>query len=163
MAFEYVKAFSIIYKYVPQWSWYEIYVGYKRKIISKDEVLLYAIWVMDINKDDEKLLTELFITEDVESFFNSIIESAKNYNYNNAISKWIFAIIYASYKENRENIYGVIELLYADFDYPDEISGLVPYMPKQDNATLEEKLEIYVTNKKNELRLVSAHNDLVSL
>jgi hypothetical protein len=72
---------------------------------------------------------------------------------------WLLAVL-AWVLEHRvefEDPLGVVELLYADFDYPQEMQGLVRFMPRQpgqqaDAAALERRWEDFVERASREYR-----------
>lgn len=45
-------------------------------------------------------------------------------------------------------MYDVIDDVYSEFDYPEDISNLIPYMPSNDGRTIEEKLIEYIEDGK---------------
>lgn len=64
-------------------------------------------------------------------------------------SKWIIAIIYDAYINLNNEIYNVIEDIYTEFKYPQEITNLIGYMPCNDGRTMDEKLNKYIEIGRN--------------
>ena len=120
---------------VKEWKWCELKAGLEKKIISKKEIILYAYLIISEDTEQFDRVIELSIAEEEEVEKKSI----ETIN-----SKWIFAIIYDAYIYLGDKVYDVIEDVYAEFEYPDEISNLVKYMPCIDNRPLNVKLDEYI-------------------
>ena len=131
---------------VKEWKWCELKAGLEKKIISKKEIILYAYLIISEDTEHFARVIELSIAEEeeVEDILSELVLKEEKKSIETINSKWIFAIIYDAYIYLGDKVYDVIEDVYAEFEYPDEISNLVKYMPCIDNRPLNVKLDEYI-------------------
>lgn len=136
---------------IPNWKWGELKVGLEKSIISNKDIISYAIWVLSEDMEQFDSVLELSIAEEdevEELLFNLVFKEAEK-DLEMINSKWMFAIIYDAYIHTNSEIYDVIEDVYAEFEYPEEISGLIGYMPSDDGKSMDENLHEYIKIGKN--------------
>jgi len=117
-------------------KWDEILYGIDNSIIGAKTAVDFAIYYIqrsDINEPKELELAGLLKDEyyKIHNIVSSLAENDEKKSEKEKRDKWLFLILSWVYK-NREQIedpFGVVEELYADFDYPEEISEFVRYMP----------------------------------
>ena len=146
----YDLSFSKVYEVIPNWKWCELKQGYELSIISKNDILLYAGWILTEGIENFDLIIDLIVYENLEEILPKLIDSEYEDDLDIINSKWLFAIIYTVFLNCKDKIFDIIEDLYIEFDYPEEISTLIAYMPKKTNRSMEEELMDYIkTNKSN--------------
>ena len=142
--------FENIYNVIPTWKWCELSFALKKTIISDSDVISYASFILSEGMEQFDKVIELSIAEEseVEEILHELIEKEEKSETDSVESKWIFAIIYDAYINFQDNVYSVIDDVYSEFDYPEEISNLIAYMPNNDGIPIEEKLSKYIDNEK---------------
>lgn len=142
--------FENIYNLIPKWKWCELSFALNRTIISCRDIISYASFILSEDLEQFDIVIELSIAEEseVEEILHELIEKEEKSETDSIESKWIFAIIYDAYINSKDNVYSVIDDVYSGFDYPEEISNLIAYMPNNDGRSIEEKLSEYVDNEK---------------
>ena len=88
------------------------------------------------------LILELIINEDLDSILPELLKREEKSDPETICSKWIFAIILVLFNQNRKDIFSLIEDIYVEFNYPEEISQFISYMPK--NEAAEERKELLI-------------------
>jgi hypothetical protein len=119
-------------------SWDEILYGIENSFIGAKTAVDFAI--DRISKKDSTNQKELELAGLLKDEFYKIsdlvtglAENEERRNENEIKMKWLFLILSWVYvnREQYEDPLGIVEKLYADFDYPEEISEFVRYMPVQ--------------------------------
>ncbi len=141
----YEESFELIKK----WSWSEIKYGLEKSFITCEDVILYARNILDEDTEDFDLVLNLSIANEneVADVLISLISNEKTEDDNIIRSKWIFSFVYNSFIKAYD-ISQVIDEVYTTFNYPDEISMLVGYMPCEDCNTIDERIEQYIKDGK---------------
>lgn len=131
---------------ISNWKWNELKVGIDKSIISYGDIISYAKMILSEEIEQFDCVLELSIAEEdeVEELIFNLVQSEEKPNLKEIDLKWIFAIIYDAYIHSYDMVYDVVEDVYAEFDYPIEISNLIGYMPSDDSRTLDEKLSEYI-------------------
>lgn len=131
---------------ISNWKWNELKVGLEKSIISNREIISYAVLALSEEMDQFDSVLELSIAEenDVEEMVFNLAFKEEKQDLEMINSKWIFAIIYDAYIYLNNEIYSVIEDVYTEFEYPEEISNLIGYMPCDDSRPIDEKLNEYI-------------------
>lgn len=143
--------FDRICDVIPNWKWGELKIGIEKSIISNRDIISYAIWVLSEDMEQFDSVLELSIAEEdevEELLFNLAFKEAEK-DLETINSKWMFAIIYDAYIHTNSEIYDVVEDVYAEFEYPKEISGLIGYMPSDNGKSMDENLHEYIKIGKN--------------
>lgn len=131
---------------ISDWTWNELKVGLEKSIISNSEIISYAVLALSDEMDQFDSVLELSIAEEdeVEEMVFHLALKEEKQDLEMINSKWIFAIIYDAYIYLNDEIYNVIEDVYIEFEYPEEISNLISYMPCDDSRPMDEKLNEYI-------------------
>lgn len=142
--------FENIYNLIPKWKWCELSFALNKTIISSRDIISYASFILSKELEQFDKVIELSIAEDsgVKELLCELIENEEKSEIDSIERKWIFAIIYDASINFQDNVYGVIDDVYSEFEYPEEISNLIAYMPSNDGRTVEEKLSEYIDNAK---------------
>lgn len=131
---------------LPNWSWQELRYGLNRKYITENDIVSYAVQILaeDIMLYD--LILELSIADDdeVEELLCRLTENEVEQNLDKIEGKWVFSIIYLAYTCERNHLYEIIDDVYTEFDYPEEIKNLIGYMPCEDGRSMDERVEEYI-------------------
>lgn len=144
-------SFEDIYKIIPKWQWGELKVGLEKSIICNKDIISYSVYILsdDIVQFDTVLELSIAEEDEVEEILSRLVLNEKMQNCQTISHKWVFAIIYESYMNNKDNVYEVIDDVYTEFEYPEVISSLIGYMPCDDGRILDTKLNEYIEiNKK---------------
>lgn len=142
MELSYVKyCFNDIVNEIPIWSWKEILYATDNNIIKSENVIDYAIKIIDENILGYDFVMELAILNRNEDVSKNLIELTllEDYESDEEIkSKWLYALLNHIYinKNKYEDALDIVEQIYSDFAYPMEISGFVRYMPMDDGGDL---------------------------
>ncbi|MCM1181374.1 MAG: DUF2247 family protein [Clostridium sp.] len=93
---------------------------------------------------------KLYIAEEdeVEEMISDLASREAEMDIKMINSKWIFAIIYDAYVYLSDEIYSVIEDVYVEWEYPEEISNLIGYMPCDNGRNIDEELNQYISANK---------------
>lgn len=100
----------------------DIFYGIKHNFILKEDADNLIIKLID--PDEFKFLSEPeFIFKKVNQKFSTEIKE-----------KWLFIILRCVFTQRKlyKNPLDIVEMIYADFDYPKEIDSFVKYMPPKD-------------------------------
>lgn len=134
-----------------KWNWNELKLGLEKSIISNNDVISYAVFILSENIEQFDKVLELSIAaeDEVEKIILQLSSNELVQDFEKINSKWVFAIIYYAYINSMDMIYDVIEDVYTEFGYPEEISNLIEYMPCNDRRPIDVKLNEYIETYKN--------------
>ncbi len=143
--------FNNISDVISKWKWSELKVGLEKSIISNSDIISYATLILSDDLEQFDRVLELSIAEEdeVEEVLLKLVLNEDIQNLETINSKWIFAIIYDAYIHLKDKVYDVIEDVYTEFEYPEEISNLIGYMPCNDNRPMDVKLNEYIEINRN--------------
>ena len=135
---------------VKEWKWNELKIGLKKSLISEKDIIFYANQILSEGMENFEIIINLSIAEEgeVEDILNYLVSKEEKTDLKSVNDKWMFAIILDAYIYAHDEIYCVIDEVYTEFDYPDELSNLIGYMPSNDTRTLKQKLEEYIEKGK---------------
>ena len=143
--------FERICELIPNWNWNELKFGYDKSIIANNEIISYAMLILSEDIDQFDRVLELAIANDseVEEILKKLTLDKDIQDLTKINSKWIFAIIYDAYINLNDRVYEVIEDVYSEFEYPEEISNLIGYMSNNDCRPMDMKLNEYIKINKD--------------
>lgn len=143
--------FDRICNVISSWTWAELVFGIEKSIIAIKDVISYAKTILSDELEQFNLVLELSISEEDEgkTILGELLKTEEEQDIYLINNKWMFAIIYDAYINDKCNIFDVTEDVYAEFDYPEIISNLVRYMPCEDHRSMEEKLLEYLNENLN--------------
>lgn len=143
--------FHAIEKHMPRWSWHELLFGLEKSLLTYDDVIKYAFSAISEDIENIDLVVDLSLSDKfkAEKLLNNLVDLEKNQNVDEIISKWAFAIIYSAYVNDYKDIFDLIDCVYTEFDYPEDLRNLIPYEPATDGRTLSEHLTDYIIAGKN--------------
>ena len=121
--------FEKIYEHIPLWKWSELAFGLKKSLLSVEEIKAYALFILTEETEQFDTVLKICIAteeEKVEDNLDILVRKEKLDDFEIINSKWIFAIIYNAYLSSEE-VFDVIEDVYVEFDYPEEIKCLISY------------------------------------
>lgn len=133
-----------IYSKTPWLSWRELLFGFENGYIDEKGVSEYACDALTSTSPAEAI--ELASLEPQENYLVHDILKLLTDKYSstesNLTKPWIFLLLsfLLENKENYNDPLGIVEELYADFDYPEEIAPLVRYMPSPEGVEGSEEL-----------------------
>lgn len=141
--------FDKIIDLIPCWSWSELKFGLKKNIISKSDIISYANNILAEGIEDFDLVLKMSIAEKYE-----VDEILKHLSGNEEEQeeflrkKWLFAMVFYAYTYCRSNVFEIIDNLYSEFGYPEELNKLIGYMPSEDGYPMDDKLEAFIAKYK---------------
>lgn len=143
----YVIDFKKLSTLLPSWSWQELRFGLNRNFITESDIIFYAMQILAEDIAQYNLVLELSIADDyeVEELLCMLIKNEEKQVQEKIESKWVFSIIYVIYTYQKEHLYEIIDDVYSEFNYPEEIKNLIGYMPCEDGRNMDEKVEEYIT------------------
>lgn len=142
-------------EYVKWWSWQELCWGLRNNIIVKREIIDYAKWILDEKTKEFDVVLELSIAEeyeDISKYLDALVTSEVKQEEYYIKDKWRYVIIRDLYDNQTkyQNVYENIEVIYSDFDYPEDMAGFIRYMPSSGGWSLEESWERYLGEAKKQ-------------
>lgn len=145
-------------KYFELLSWNIVFWGIKNDIIEAESAICYANKLVENNfVENDSLFIELFILENVKK--NEVLSLISNMTSLNSsdkdtslkILRYIILDNIRQSKQDNKSVLNSIENVYADFDYPEDMSLFISYMPIENdeyNPTIH-------TQEENEQRLIN--------
>ncbi len=119
-------------------SWTEVLWGYRRQYLGWSDVVEMATRCINQEPDGSDTVIELAsLTRQDAQRAGEILEALSRAEATDVGTDpkrvWLFLILawlYAN-RDHRSDPLGDVERVYADFEYPEEIAGLVRYMPAE--------------------------------
>lgn len=142
--------FPRIYNNINEWKWSELEIGLEKCIISEKDVISYANKNLSEHIECFEQVLNLSIAkeDEVEDILKDLVSKEKKMEAKDVNAKWMFAIIFDAYIYTYDAIDCVIDEVYTEFDYPEDLSNLIGYMPSDDTRTLKQKLDEYIKKGK---------------
>lgn len=143
--------FGRICEIIPNWSWSELKFGFDKSIITNNEIVSYAVFILSEDTEEFDRVLEFAIADEneVEEILKKLTLDKDMQDLTKINSKWMFAIIYDAFINLNDKVYDVIEDVYVEFEYPKEISNLIGYMPSNDYRPMDMKLNEYIEINKD--------------
>ena len=143
----YKSEFKGVWQIIPEWSWKELQYGLRKEIITYDDITSYAKNTINENTSFNDVVFKLAFAEEDEapSFLAVLALLEDDQDIVKIREKWIFAILSYANIHYPNQIYEIIEAVYADFDYPKSLAHLVRYMPSYGKKSISEKLKEYLS------------------
>lgn len=135
---------------LPCWTWQELDYGLNSNLLTEQDIITYAVQILSENIEQYDLILSLAIAkeDEVNELLLKLEKEEKRQNRNEIEDKWIFSIIYYAFYNDKTHLYEIIDDIYSEFDYPEQIKNLIVYMPCDDGRSMEEKVEEYITDYK---------------
>lgn len=136
-------------------TWNDIYFGLKNKFLELESVREYAVRCLESSNEYSEEITELALINDDILNVMEIIEKiiGKEHNTQNELTsiKWQYCIIKSLLNERLdfEELSSKLDVIYADFHYPEDMEEFISYMPIKDNYNPTEH-----TKEENEKRIL---------
>lgn len=142
------------------YSWQEILFALRNKIITVEDVIEYATYIIDedtLGYDIVLEITCLYNDEDIYPYLQQLIILEDNQNIADIKDRWLYLILKWLHEKRNdvENVLDIVEEIYEIFDYPDSITSFVRYMPSEtgDLGSLELNRERLFKNWANYLKI----------
>lgn len=142
------------------YNWQEILFALKNKIITVEDVIQYASYI--INEDTMGFDIVLEITclhsdEDIYPYLQQLTMLEDSQDIADIKDRWLYLILKWLYgkRNDIENVIEIVEEIYELFNYPNSITSFVRYMPSEtgDLGSLELNRERLFKNWANYLEL----------
>ena len=140
-------------------AWQEVRFGMDKGFIGREtpiELAMQAV-LADEENPDVLELASLTTKDSVGEIVSSLADAEKPVEPRDVERTWLFLVLawLLSRKEEYSDSLGLVEKVYADFDYPEEISAFVRYMPmhgedlgvEANEARLFDRWSEYVTEE----------------
>ncbi|CAM3790086.1 DUF2247 family protein [Vibrio aquimaris] len=118
-------------------SWREILVAVQKRFVSREfaiQAAMAELALLDEYPEQLLDLASLNKNDDIHPYIDELASIQPELDEEVILRKWLFLILAWVY-ENREccsDPLGVVEQIYADFEYPESIVGFVRYMPTEE-------------------------------
>lgn len=136
------KILSIFQKNNITISWLSIFVGYRLKIINKDDISLFAEIYLSEHENCNYLISELILdNSESDEILKKIIKKELNRIPAENEDKWIFEKrkwrfgLLVKVKSEKPKIIDLLHHIadiYVKFGYPDDMENLIYYLPPTD-------------------------------
>ncbi|WP_250655932.1 DUF2247 family protein [Alkalimarinus coralli] len=118
-------------------SWREILLAVQRQFVSREfaiQAAMVELELLDEYPDQLLDLASLDKTNDIHPYIDELASMEQELDEEACSRKWLFLILAWVYehRESYSDPLGVVEQVYADFDYPEAIEGFVRYMPSEE-------------------------------
>lgn len=116
-------------------TWKEVLTAIERQFVSRQFAIDHALAklaVMDEYPDALVELASLSKGDDIHPFIDELAVSDESTS--DTDSKLLFLVLSWLFKtkDSYDDPLAVVEEIYADFDYPESISGFIRYMPSEE-------------------------------
>lgn len=142
------------------YNWQEILFALENQIVTVEDVIEYASYIINENTmgfDIVLAITCLHSYEDIYPYLHQLIMLEDSRNIADIKEKWLYLILKWLYEKRNdvENTLEIVEEIYELFDYPDNITSFVRYMPSEtgDLGSVELNWERLFKNWANYLEL----------
>lgn len=132
---------SLPYEYVVSHvslTWSDILFALEHDLMAKNAAVKYAYDV--IEKEEKPTQTVLALTwvnneEEIDFYLNELTNQIVEQEDNTSQEKFLYLLLnwVFEHKEQFSDPLQMVETIYADFDYPEEISNFVRYMPSSEH------------------------------
>ena len=123
-----------IHNKTPWLNWTELLYGFEHGFIDEKGVSEYACEALTTESSQEAIeLASLLLEEKylVSILLESLVNKEPSPKTEEPAKPWIFLLLsfLFEHQDEYEDPLGIVGELYADFDYPVEISSIIRYMP----------------------------------
>lgn len=130
-------SFSVPYEYVSSktsLTWQEVLYALERRIFTLGSVLEYSFEILRKTDQHDDLLIELAYADDeveAKTKIEEILVLNKIAPVQGIEDKWLYIVLSWLYqnRDKYEDPLQEVEVIYSFFDYPEEITSFVRYMP----------------------------------
>ena len=140
---------------ISNWTWQEIKFGYDEKLITTMEISNYALHLLTENMLGFDDVLRLALVDDPYEDITNILSTLSSYekpeDQKYIFDKWRYVILQYVYdqKQNIDSLQEVVDCLYCDFNYPEEMEPFVSYMPcSNPQSSINESFEEYLRKNK---------------
>lgn len=118
------------------YNWQEILFALENQIVTVEDVIEYASYIINENTmgfDIVLAITCLHSYEDIYPYLHQLTMLEDSRNIADIKEKWLYLILKWLYEKRNdvENTLEIVEEIYELFDYPDNITSFVRYMPSE--------------------------------
>lgn len=115
-------------------TWQELKYAIEKGLLSPEKAIEHALTLLSEDTNESSLLFELaslYHDEPVHSYLDELAQLEPSQDVNAVKEKWLYLMLdwLFAEKDKYSDPLGLIEQIYADFDYPEIISTFVRYMP----------------------------------
>jgi hypothetical protein len=139
-------------------SWHDILFGIEQGFLSSEAAINKAITELGVDGNSNQCLINLACLakgESIHPYIDDFIGESSEEEIKEAKEKFLYCLL--SWVYEQQEIYSDplegVEIIYADFDYPEVLTNIVRYMPSVQTTvdTLESNRERLYNNWKNYL------------
>jgi hypothetical protein len=127
-----------IYKLAPWLSWSDLLYGLEQNYVDEKEISDYICCSLTITHPKEAYEIAVTPIENqhlIHQLLSTLASQSKEKT-TNTTEPWLFLSLSFLFdnKHLYNNIYEELEILYSDFNYPEELAPLIRYMPPSDGT-----------------------------
>lgn len=135
-----ILTISLPYKYVIDHitlTWSDLLFAVDRGYMTTMAVIEHAMYVIGKEQEPSQKVLELAwenSEESILSYLNELSSECSNQGGYSPKDKFLYLLLnwLFEHKAQYPDPLGMVEIIYADFDYPEELDGFVRYMPAQE-------------------------------
>lgn len=115
-------------------TWQELKYAIDRNFLPPGTAIEHALTLLSEDTNESSLIFELaslYHDEPVHTYLDELARLEPNQDADTIKEKWLYLILdwLFTKKDQYSDPFGLIEQIYADFDYPENIATFVRYMP----------------------------------
>ncbi len=139
-------------------DWYVVYHGIKENLLDLQVAREFVLRKMERNEEvsDEELelswesKSQLDVLETIEKISNLQLDDAEKMKIAKNKIRIAIVVNLRNCEVNSSRLFQKMDMVYADFDYPEDMESFISYMPVKDNYIAAEH-----TQEENEHRLLN--------
>ncbi|EIE0666809.1 DUF2247 family protein [Listeria monocytogenes] len=136
-----------------KWSWQELLFALENNLISRKDIIKYAIHTLDEGILGFDIVLKIAIAdeyEDIFPYFHELISLETFEDASTIKDKWRYVILKELHakKSDSDDFNSKTEEVYADFGYPEDMAGFIRYMPLTEGKSMEESWQSYLISAK---------------
>jgi len=123
---------NYLYKVAPWLTWREILYGLGHNFISDKDAVDFAFLTLSEKSSQEEMELAFLSDRELYQTVNVLQRLASDERgANTSLDSWLYLFLSWAYdhRDYFADPLGVVEELYANFDYPEDIASIVRYMP----------------------------------
>lgn len=130
-----------------QLNWKDIKFLIENKYLTDESAVKYAVKLLDEDTLNSQSIMDLVCLgkdESIYPYIDILSEEEQNVDESTVKDKALYIILnwVFDHKEEYLDPFDIVETIYADFDYPEAISGFIRYMPSNEPSLGSTELNI---------------------
>ncbi|EAG9348579.1 DUF2247 family protein [Listeria monocytogenes] len=125
-----------------KWSWQELLFALENNLISRKDIIKYAIHTLDEGILGFDIVLKIAIADeykDIFPYFHELISLETFEDASTIKDKWRYVILKELHAKKTDS---------DDFGYPEDVAGFIRYMPLTEGKSMEESWQAYLSDAK---------------